>query len=433
MLDLKILAVYSGCLLVLGGIRGKNLPNYYTLVIILSIMQDNENQNLDQDQTDKKLPDSDMPQGSYGSSEYHSDQQPHIDSQRDKDTYSHDPSPTVASAHIVAPVAAKSSSGGIIVLQWLTYAFWGWTLLAVNWLIYIVIDSLLTGDDLSSFIPYSIAATLVLLPISVVTDLFYGKHEPVKKTGASMVVMIIHAVIFALFAIGSLITCVFIFVQMAIQTLSNPAVMNAWLLTFLASAVLYGFTFLRTLNPSPKLKLKKIFPFGMLLIVAVFTVMAFVGPYAKSIVTRNDRDIMSGLTFVSDGVSNYVSKNNKLPTSLNDITIDQEQGKVIVQKGLVTYKPEGKSLTSDTNYNDSSSGASTSVGYDYKYQLCVVYTEKGGESSTYSSDSINKDQYNSSAYIYSHPAGSVCYKLKSTVFENSTTTSNTDAASLFGQ
>ena len=63
---------------------------------------------------------------------------------------------------------------GNIILQWLTYAFWGWALLGINWLIFIVVFSLLAHQDQTEVIPYAIAAVLVLLPISVVCDFFYG-------------------------------------------------------------------------------------------------------------------------------------------------------------------------------------------------------------------------------------------------------------------
>jgi hypothetical protein len=381
------------------------LPIYRSLVTILSIMQEPENEHKHE---------------SSESTEHLSIDRPSIlESPRDEDMYVNAPSVSVANTHVVAD-APKSTSAGIIVLQWLTYAFWGWTLLVANWLIYIVIDSLLTDDDLSSMIPYSIAATLVLLPISVICDLFYGKHEPAKKTGAAMVVMIIHAVIFALFCIGSLIMSVFIFVQMAIQTQSNPATMNAWLFTFLASAVLYGFTFLRTLNPLPKLKLNKIFPLGMLVIIIIFTVLAFIGPYAKSLTTRDDRDIVSGLSYVSDSINEYVNKNNKLPAALNNVTFDQPQARAIIDKGLVTYKPEGKSKTIDNNSESAGEDGVKNYSYDYKYQLCVTYKASSGDSyyrnsSNYASD----DQYNSSAYVSDHPIGPVCYKVKASVYVDS--------------
>ncbi|MGH7250207.1 MAG: hypothetical protein ACREGC_04480, partial [Minisyncoccia bacterium] len=101
----------------------------------------------------------------------------------------------------------------VIVMQWLTYAFWGWTALSLSILTGIVLANFINKADMGSFTPYAIAAVLVLLPISFVCDYFYSKHEPGKNTGSAMVVMVIHAVLFALFGVGALIGIVFSLVQ----------------------------------------------------------------------------------------------------------------------------------------------------------------------------------------------------------------------------
>ena len=80
--------------------------------------------------------------------------------------------PIVTNVTTPLPSQPSENSAGVIVLQWLTYAFWGWTLLAVNTLIFMVIFSLLKHVDLSTIIPYAIASVLVLLPISLVCDVF---------------------------------------------------------------------------------------------------------------------------------------------------------------------------------------------------------------------------------------------------------------------
>ena len=60
------------------------------------------------------------------------------------------------------------------------------------------ISELLKDADVGSFDPYAVAAVLVLLPVSFITDFFYSKREPGKKTGAATIVMVIHAVLYAL-------------------------------------------------------------------------------------------------------------------------------------------------------------------------------------------------------------------------------------------
>jgi hypothetical protein len=60
------------------------------------------------------------------------------------------------------------------------------------------------------FMPFAIAAVLVLLPISIACDYFYSKQEPVKKTGAASIVMILHAVLFALLVLALLLPRYFV-------------------------------------------------------------------------------------------------------------------------------------------------------------------------------------------------------------------------------
>lgn len=309
--------------------------------------------------------------------------------------------------NVVTPPHSSENSAGVIVLQWLTYAFWGWTLLAVNTLIFMVIFSLLKHVDLSTIIPYAIASVLVLLPISFVCDLFYGKREPAKKTGSALLVMVVHAVIFALFAIGSLIAGVFNIVQMMVSTVNDPESMTALIISFTLCTLLYGFTFLRTLNPLPALRLPKVYPIAMSVVIVGFTIAAFVGPIAASARTRDDRDIAANLSYVASAVDTYVTKNNKLPTSLNDLTLEGATS-AIVQKGLVTYVKEDSSRVSKSGQLDNNG-----TTY-YRYQLCVNYVEKDTSDSMYAQyrTQTSADGYSLSPDVYGHPAGKVCYKLE---------------------
>lgn len=309
-----------------------------------------------------------------------------------------------------APEAPKhGSSAGLIILQWLTYAFWGWTLLSLVWLMFIVFASVMTSIDTSDMVPYAIAATLVLLPLSLVCDIFYGRHEPVRKTGAAMVVMVIHAVIFALFGIGMLISSVLTLVQMAIGSSGIEDFQTVWLWTSLMSALLYAFTFLRTLNPSPKLKLVKVFPIGMATIVGLFIIFGFMGPVAQASLVKDDRDIEQSLGNVSSVINRYISENERLPDDLAQVSLSGG-AKDIVDRGLVVYKAEG--LEPAKGAAASKTGVQTTEYQlnEYRYQLCVEYKKAKNES--YYNTSYLSDEYSGGVSTYGHPAGNVCYKLK---------------------
>lgn len=297
--------------------------------------------------------------------------------------------------------ATAAPSPGIIVLQWLTYAFWGWTLLALSTLIFVVIFHLMSKVDTGSTSLYAIAAIVVLLPISLICDYIYQKHEQQKKHGISMAVMVVHAVIFALFTIGTLIASLFAIVQFMVNTGSSDTA-NSYIALFvslLIVAVLYSMTFLRTLNPfKSTIKIARIFDITMLVIVATFTVLAFIGPFAQTFQTKNDHLIESNLTYVQNDINAYVTKNNKLPQSLSDVSFESDTAKQLIDKKLVTYEQ---------------AAPNTATG-DFRYQLCVTYTHKDTamDYGYGSGNSYQSDGYSSYISTSGHKAGYVCYRLE---------------------
>jgi hypothetical protein len=314
----------------------------------------------------------------------------------------------------VAPADTHHSSPALIILQWLTYAFWGWTLLAVIALVGLVVGNFFDNFDTSAILPYSIAAVLVLLPLSLICDLFYGRSEPTRKSGGATVVMVIHAVIFALFGIGLLIGLVFTLVNQGINGFSSFDSVRTALVTLAISVILYALTFLRTLNPTAVVPIARIYRIAMLAIIGLFIVLAFVGPAARSAATRDDREIVANISAISESVNNYIVTNNKFPASLSDVNL-KDRAKALVDKGLVKYKSDGKEAAIDS-YEDEDARY---VSDEYRYQLCVTYKEKTqGYGDRYSTIG-RQDSYEDYLYVYDHPAGEVCYKLKATVEQDS--------------
>lgn len=285
------------------------------------------------------------------------------------------------------PTKQSINTAGVIVLQWLSYAFWGWLAVGLIWLISIILVNAIAGDSVNGVIPYATAATLVLLPIAFVTDLFYRKYEPLKKTGAAMVIMVIHAVLFAILAIGTLVITVFTAINLGINTDPHD-VETVTMLTALFATILYIVIFLRILNPFKSAKPSLVFGISMLAVALVLLIFAVTGPIIKSISTRQDRLIEANLTSVQTDINNYARSNNSLPKSLTDVDFSQK-AKELIDKNLVEYTPD--------NLNHQ------------RYQLCVTYTATKGQKSSYPD--------NSSYYLstYNHPAGRVCYKVNANI------------------
>lgn len=306
--------------------------------------------------------------------------------------------------------ATTHNSPGTVILQWLSYAFWAWLVISLVWLIDRVLSSGLLDQNVSSTIPYALAASIVMLPVAFFVDLFYRKHEPTKKTGAAMVIMVIHSVLFALVTIGTLIGAVFILLDMFISgTLSSNDPSAVTLYTTLFAAIAFGFVFLRTLNPFKTKKLAKMFGYAMLAVSSTLIVLGLIGPALSSYNLRNDRLIEEGIGSVSSAIDSYTNANSALPESLDDVSFKTKISKDLIEKDLLTYKPEGQV---ENDNNDSR--------YEtYHYQLCANYTKPAANQDPYYEygSSYDEPEYQPHPNTYAHDAGEVCYKL-STKFYN---------------
>jgi len=297
---------------------------------------------------------------------------------------------------------------GVIVLQWLTYAFWGLTALAISILAGNVIAYFMEPSTNSDFTAYATAAVLVLLPISVVCDLFYSKHEPIKKTGASSIIMVVHSVLFALFGIGALVALVFSLVQLMISGSDTTGTRIA-LYSEIIVLALYALAFLRALLPAKLVKFRKYYLIIMVITASVVSVLSFVGPISNLQSTRNDRLIDSNIDSVRNSIDNYVSNQNKLPDSLANIDLSGDS-KTLIDKNLVQYIPNSQpSVTTPSTFNPKNSSTT------YYYELCVNYKQAGTNNDRYAQPlSQSGDGYSSYIIADNHPAGAYCYKLSST-------------------
>ena len=330
------------------------------------------------------------------------------------------PTPMQAAPMQTAPTPAApaqpATNPGIIILQWLTYAFWGWTVLAMSFLTVSVLESFLANADTGSFTPYTIAAVLVLLPISIVCDTIYSKSEPLKKTGAASVVMIIHAVIFALFGIGSLIAAVFSLVTMFTSS-SDMSSNEAALISAIIIFFLYGAVFLRTIRPPRFPKIARYFTLFMLCTVGIVSVLGLVGPVAKARATRTDKLIENNLTSVSTSINSYANSNHQLPTDLKSLDLSGD-AKKLVTDNLVTYQANTRQPASSSVDNTYySTGVNQRAASTYYYQLCVNYKKANKDKySTQYPDTTSDGGYTDYLSAYYHGAGNTCYKMKTTTY-----------------
>ncbi len=296
-------------------------------------------------------------------------------------------------------------SPNVIVLQWLTYAFWGWTVLAMALLTGAVLANFIASSETGGVAPYAIASVLVLLPISIVCDVLYSKHEPQKKTGAASVVLVIHAVLFALFGIGAVIGIVLSLVTLFTSSSATDS-NQVSLYTFMIVSILYAAVLLRTLNPPRFPWVRRFFIIFMAVVVGLISILGIVGPVANERTTKDDKLIEQNLSSIKLDVDTYASQNKKLPDSLSSINLAGDAKKA-VDANLVKYTPNTKqaSVTTVTpTYTTTNSTYSSTI---YYYELCANY--KKASKSQYASygtgTSTDSDGYSTYLTAYYHPAG----------------------------
>ncbi len=343
---------------------------------------------------------------------------------------------------------SQGSSGGVLVLQWLTYAFWFWCGISVSWLAGVVINFFVAGNSGSyewgSVLAYPLASVVIMLGIALVTDFFYAKHEPVKKLGGANVIMLLHVVPFVLIAIGALVTIVFALLNMLLN--SDPIASTDGplqvMLVALVVAVLLGLAATRAFFGSkPRVRLLARAAF---MVVAVgFIVAGVAGPALEAVRTKDDRLIEQALPSLSSDIRNYVSENNKLPASLSDVTYGESSYSAsavqkLIDSKLVTYKANTLP-SSNSSYDPSDirtqlcvdsptagvcspdSSTDSSSTKRFYYQLCTSYKTERKDRYNYSErnvytkgDSVGTAldyRYNYVSSISAHPAGDVCYNL----------------------
>lgn len=315
--------------------------------------------------------------------------------------------PNAAVSHPAFPAAIPVAptpgiSPGLVVLQWLVYAFWGWCILATSVLIAVVLANLISGIQTGQMALYGLAAVLVLLPISLVCDVLFSKKEPVKKQGASSTVMVVHTVIFALFGIGALISVVFSLVNLLTSSSDKSGVMVTMYSAFII-ATLYGAIFLRTIVPSNIKLVRKVCLIYIGAVIGVISVLAIAGPVVSERATRNDRLVEENIASVVTEISNYSFKNSMLPEKLSDLSLSGNT-KVLLDKNLLDYtanaRPDAVKTIGDSTKNYSQI---------YYYQLCANFARPTSKNTPVQ---VANNEYSDYIASSEHTAGQNCYKLK---------------------
>jgi hypothetical protein len=343
------------------------------------------------------------------------------------------------------PEAPHHGSGGLMVLQWLSYAFWGWLGVALTWLTTAVAVYFVTGnsDDIPGLLAYPLAAVIVMALIAVPTDLIYARREPAHKTGGQNAIMLIHTVLFVLIAVGAAVTAVFSWISMLLNTDPSEGVDGQIIALWacLAACLLFGTLAVRVLFGGKRSLLRRLYWIVAGAATLGLIITSIAGPVAGSQATKDDRVIEQGLPYVAQMINSYADEKDKLPTSLreaqeSDTSSAAENAAVkdLIARGLVRYTPNTKDAT---KYGDDDVSYSSYYSYDttYYYRLCVTYRNIKKSSGSYvgANSAASSSNYRTYVSIDGHAKGEVCYNLETsgynTIYDLYNTGTSSDSSS----
>jgi hypothetical protein len=312
------------------------------------------------------------------------------------------------------PSTLDSANSAVnIVWQWVCYGLWEWALTSLAVLLTVTLDyyfnnSSGSGDYTS--VLYILAAMLCLLPLALVANYIYSKHEVNQKHGFSAVIMVINAVGVFLASIGALITLVVSILSLFTSPTSSTSV-DIVIASSGIVTVLGAMLFIRIINPAPIAWFTKLFPYLVLGVAGLAVVLAVVGPFRSQIANRQDSLIEQNLPTLNDDIQSYATNNNKLPDNLSQVDTTADQGaQQLVKSNLVTYQNLGTTVVTNRTTTYFSSASTTS---ELSYQLCATFkSAKGTPSTTHVDlDTADNQSFALDQITTSHLAGKQCFKL----------------------
>ena len=294
----------------------------------------------------------------------------------------------------------------------------------------VIATAALLNSAVEATIPYALAAIVVMLPIAFITDLFYRKYETPKKFGAATAILSVHAVIYALTAIGALIITVLTGLEMLINATSFNSGSGVSLVVTITTSLFFGGLFARIIGTTKSKKIAKVYSYIMLILSLGLAITAVAGPLTKSVLTRDDRIIEDNLYSIDQSVKEYIKDNNTLPESLSDITLTSstdDDVATLIEKNKITYKAGSEETTSTSSSHDSNSTYNR-VSTIYTYSLCAQYKASVGTKTEIDNAKENNSKYNT-IDTSSHDAGTVCYEQEYTVSTSNSSNLDSDSDS----
>lgn len=300
------------------------------------------------------------------------------------------------------------STPAFVTMQWLSYAFWALASIAIVYLVSVITNYVLNVDTTvtTEAVAYAVAASFIVLPLAFTLDVFFSRHEDDNKSNASSVVMVVHAVGFAVISVIALITAVFNLINMVLNDYDDKGLWIA-VVAAVTTCVLFGILFIRTIKPELFPRLREYYRYLILALILIAGFWAIFGPGAKALDTKQSRGVRDSMMQITSAVDNYVTSNGTLPKDIDAMMsagyyfgdVSTSQMKDYIVRGVLSYEPNTKAFTE-------ADGVKT-----FYYKICGTFDRDLMMGGGMTNMMAREDGYYNSLDLGNVTAGTHCYDM----------------------
>ena len=289
-------------------------------------------------------------------------------------------------------------------LQRITYASWAWLAVSLLLLGQVLFEYMIPSgqyallDQLSSSIIFPFYATVILLIISIVADLFYSRRVIINKEKEANKTLTKYTRIYIIMISAAFITFWAIFIETFWRPWPPLSSSQAGFETSIIVVFFYLLALLTRVIFVKKFKYIRIISWLLMIsIVVAMLVASFNGP----ITVRKDNQKQWALNTIEPEIRRYVYDHNRLPDSLDSLefkessVVDANAAKSAIKNNLVSYSKLDSKIINNNSLES------------HEYQLCTTYNKDAFRKLPSNFVKPSKDTIKS---IYS--AGYHCYDLK---------------------
>lgn len=254
-------------------------------------------------------------------------------------------------------------------LQRITYASWAWlavSLLLLGQVLFEYMDA--SGqyallDQLSSSIIFPFYATVILLIISIVADLFYSRRVIINKEKEANKTLTKYTRIYIIMISAAFITSWAFFIETFWRPWPPLSSSQAGFETSIIVVFFYLLALLTRVIFVKKFKYVRIISWLLMIsIVVAMLVASFNGPIAE----RKDNQKQWAIDTIEREIRHYVYVHNRLPDSLENLefkrnSVDANAAKSAIKNNLVSYRKLDSKVSNNNSWKP------------HDYQLCSTY------------------------------------------------------------